>query len=155
MASGYLLDNNHVVAVISRLPRVVAKVASLPHDTQIRVCAITLGEIEAGNMMTRTTNQRRRDAEAYLINERFLPSSLPVTAATRIYYARIMGAIWKRHPPRHGEHTERYLVTEHGVDINDVWAAAVAYEHGLTLVTSDEMKCIKEAIPDLKFECWK
>jgi tRNA(fMet)-specific endonuclease VapC len=155
MPSGYLLDTNHIHAVISLQPKVKARIDVLPRDTQILACAITLGEVESGWLMTKNTHPQRRSVDALLVNQRFLPKAIPVTSSTRIYYAKIIGAIWALFTPAPGQDTERYLVTQHGVDINDIWIASVAWEHGLTLVTEDKMECIRKAAPALKFDCWK
>jgi len=150
---GYLLDTNHVAALFKKEPGVIEKVRSCP-DAQIRACTITLGEIEAGHRMTVTTNQGRRDEYTAFINEQFLPNALPISHSTRLYYAEVIGRIWKLHPPgKSSVKTEAHLVRL-GVDINDVWVVSVALEHGLILVTEDSMQCIREAFPELKIECW-
>jgi predicted nucleic acid-binding protein len=41
-----------------------------------------------------------------------------------------------------------------GVDINDVWICAVAWEHGLTLLTQDKMKQIRSVVPEINVESW-
>ena len=130
------------------------KVGSLPGNTQLRASAITLGEIEAGHRMTQTTDQRRRDDYTTFVNEQFLPNSLPISHSTRLSYAEIISRIWKRYPPANPKtRTEVHLV-QLGVDINDVWVVAVAWEHGLTLVTEDKMKIIREVVPEVQVECW-
>jgi predicted nucleic acid-binding protein len=128
--------------------------ASLPPNTQLRACAITLGEIEAGHRMTRTTNQQRRDDYTTFVNEKFLPNSLPISHTTRLSYAEIIARIWQRHPPANSKiRTEAHLL-QLGVDVNDVWVVSAAWEHGLILVTQDKMECIREAIPEVQIECW-
>lgn len=153
---GYLLDNNHVSALFNKKPGVINKIRSLPANTQIRACAITLGEIEAGHRMTQTTNQRRRDDFTAFVNGEFRPNALPVSSSTDKYYAEIIGRIWRRYPPANPKiKTEAHLVSL-GLDINDVWAVAVAWEHGLTFVTQDKMEKIREVVSDMEvpFECW-
>ncbi len=149
------MDNNHVEAYFRQVPSVIAKIRSIPVDWQIRVCTITLGEIEAGHLMTETTDQQRRKDYAKFVTENFLHHSLEVSFSTRINYGKIMGAIWRLHTPASANiGTERHLV-DLGVDINDVWTVAVAWEHNLTFVTKDRMSCIREAVKDdVIFDCW-
>ncbi len=65
-----------------------------------------------------------------------------------------MERIWRNHPPQRGKETEKYLV-ENGVDINDVWFVACAWEHNIIAITHDEMKWIKEAVgTDVQFADW-
>lgn len=152
---GYLLDNNHVQAYFNQDLRVIRKIQSIPVDWQVRVCTITLGEIEAGHKMTETTDQQRQNEYIKFVREKFMQNALEVRFTTRGYYGDILGAIWKAHPPASASvATERHLVNL-GVDINDVWTVAVAWEHNLTFVTKDNMACIREAVKDkVIFECW-
>ena len=150
---GYLLDSNHVTALFERNVRVIAKLKSISIN-QVRACVITLGEIEAGHKMTTTTNQDKRNEYTRFVSETFLPNVIKVSENTRLCYAEILGEIWKMNPPPHKKKTERHLV-DLGVDINDVWIAAVAMEHGLTLVTTDKMDCIRRATGGkLSFDNW-
>ncbi len=132
----------------------VQKVRSIPPDCLLWVCTITLGEIEAGHRMTKTTDQLKRDEYDRFVNDNFPHVALEVSLSTRNYYAEIIARIWRKHPPPPKKRTERHLL-DLGVDINDVWAVAVAWEHGLIFVTEDKMTCIREAVgSDVQFECW-
>jgi predicted nucleic acid-binding protein len=151
---GYLLDVNQISALFCKKPAMLLKVASLPKGTQLRACTITLGEIEAGHRMTTSTKQSRRDEYTAFINSDFRPNALPVSHSTGYYYADIIGEIWKRHAPtKPGTRTDAHLL-QLGIDINDVWAVAVAMEHGLVFVTCDNMACIREVVPASQLECW-
>jgi predicted nucleic acid-binding protein len=131
------------------------KVASLPANTQFRACAITLGEFEGGHLITQSTDQQKRDDATAFLNKVFLPHALPVSISTRLYYAQIIARIWKgQGPAKASTKTERHLVVTLSIDINDVWVAAVAWEHGLVLVTTDKMECIRKAVPEVQLECW-
>lgn len=153
--SGYLLDTNHVTALASRNQKILQKVQSLPVNTQLRACTITLGEVEAGNLITTTTDQQKRNQCTAFINATFLPNALPVSTSTRIYYAQIISRIWQKHsPPKGSVQTESHLVSL-GVNINDVWIVAVAWEHGLTFVTTDKMQCIRDVVPEVQGENWQ
>jgi predicted nucleic acid-binding protein len=58
---GYLLDNNHIDALFRQVPSVVAKYNSIPVDWQIRICNITLGEIEAGNLLANPPDVQKQE----------------------------------------------------------------------------------------------
>jgi predicted nucleic acid-binding protein len=132
----------------------VQKVQSLPQDTQLRACAITLGEFEVGHLITQSTDQKKRDDATGFLNRVFLPNALPIAASTRFYYAQIIARIWQRQgPAKASTRTEIHLV-KLGLDINDVWVVAVAWEHGLILVTTDKMESIRKAVPEVQMECW-
>jgi predicted nucleic acid-binding protein len=152
---GHLLDNNHVEAYCRKEPSVIQKLRAIPVDWPLRVCTVTLGEIEAGHLMTQTTDQTKRDEYVECVTREFLPYALPISIHTRLNYAKIIGKIWSLHPPANPKKkTEQHLL-DLGVDINDVWAVASAWEHNLTFVTADKMACIREAVGDsVRFDCW-
>lgn len=151
---GYLLDNNHIGAFFRNEPGIIQKVRTIPAEWFIWVCSITLGEIDAGHLMTPTTNQVKRDAYKKFVHDKFEDLILDVSEHTRGYYAEIIGGIWQNNPPNPKKKTEQHLL-DLGVDINDVWAVAVAWEHGLIFVTNDKMTCIREAVgAEVNFENW-
>ena len=152
---GYLLDTNHVGAYFRQEASVIQKMRSIPADWQIRVCTITLGEIEAGHLITQTTDQQRRDDYKRFLNETFSHNELVISIHTGIYYAKIVAAILRLNPfPSSKMRTEEHLVRL-GVDMNDLWTTAAAWEHNLTLVTHDHMACIRTAVgSNVQFDCW-
>jgi tRNA(fMet)-specific endonuclease VapC len=150
---GYLLDTNHVAAWKNKHPQFMAKLASIGAKDLPRVCAITLGEIEAGHQITSTTDQPARDEFTTFVITQLHPYALNVTLTTRTYYGQLMGRIWANNRPGRRTKTEGHLRSL-GVDINDVWIAAVAWEHNLTLLTSDSMAAITAVLPEVQFEDW-
>jgi hypothetical protein len=112
-----------------------------------------------------TDAQKRRDFIKW-VNETFTNNyPLEISQSTRLTYGKIVAGIWQLLPPASaGTRTEEHLV-KNGVDINDVWIAAAAWEHNLTLVTRDSMRCIRNAVgPEsvaglrgddhIRFDCW-
>jgi predicted nucleic acid-binding protein len=151
---GYLLDTNHVSALANRNPKIQLKISSLPKETLICTCTITLGEIEFGHLVTTTTDQPKRDSCAAFINSYFLPNVLGVSGATRFYYGQIMSRIWKRHSPSRGSISTDLHLANLGLNINDVWIVAVAWEHGLIMATTDKMERIRESVSEVEWENW-
>ena len=41
-----------------------------------------------------------------------------------------------------------------GVDVNDIWIAAVAVERNLVLLTEDRMDVIRVCVPEIRFDNW-
>src|SRR5437016_3881325 len=113
----------------------MAKLSALPPDSLPRVCAITVGEVEAGHRINPTTNQARRDEFTAFVVQKLHPYTLDVTITTRLRYADIIERLVNKNPKARGMRTESYLVSL-GIDINDVWIVAVAWEHNLTLLTT-------------------
>jgi tRNA(fMet)-specific endonuclease VapC len=157
---GYLIDLNHVDAFIHEEPGIMAKANASPREHFVWICGITLGEIEGGNRgMTRTTNEEERKKYLRLVKQTFESLRIDTSEFTPEYYGKIMGRIWQNDPPSPKTKTERHLL-DLGVDINDVWIAAIAWEHKLTVLTTDKMVCIKKALKEeienkeVGFDCW-
>lgn len=150
---GYLLDVNHVGPIYRKEPAIIARMQALPPETRVWVCTITLGEIEAGNRIATSTDPVKRSDFTAFVNAALLPNALAISQSTGLYYAQIVGRIWRAHAPKPKTRTEVHLVSL-GVDINDVWTVAVAWEHGLTLLTTDKMPVIRSSIPEVAFDNW-
>lgn len=151
--NGYLMDTNHVTAWEADHPLILAKVRSLPKDTLIFGSAITLGEIAAGHEMT-AGDPRRRQLVRNFLNIYVIPNACSITHSTARTYGEIIGRIWKQRPPSSpSTRTDVHLVSL-GVDINDVWITACAWEHGLTLLTTDAMTMIRQVVPEVQWDSW-
>lgn len=151
---GYLVDVNHIQAHFDKSAAFFARLRSVPASDLLSLCAVSLGEIRAGHEMSTTTNeQRRHDFETFVIDQ-YLHVSLEVTASTTSYYASIMGRVWGKHKPANSRiGTDSHLLSL-GIDINDVWLVASAWEHGLIVLTHDKMRFIREAVPEVQFDSW-
>jgi predicted nucleic acid-binding protein len=80
--------------------------------------------------------------------------TVSISDATESYYGQIIGRIWKQTPPaKPSISTDAHLVNL-GVNINDVWIVASAWEHGLILLTADKMACIKAVVAEVTWENW-
>ena len=149
---GYLLDTNAVAHWYEQHPKLAARVNDLDAEAQVRVSVITLGELEFGhNVSLEGRDLDLRDAFAKWVDKTFpRPRTLDVTRHTRDCYGKVRAAIFDKYPPLGGteNHPEkcydRVSAVELGIDENDLWIAAQAMEHGLILITQDNMERIKE-----------
>ena len=146
------MDTNHVTAWEARNPALVAKLNALPKDTVVCTSSITLGEMAASYEMTNGDPPRRHRVKQWL-NIYVIPYAVKVSEGTAPYYGNIMGRIWKKWPPARITSTENHLRAR-GVDINDIWITACAWEHGLTLLTTDAMQSIRDVTPEVTFDNW-
>jgi predicted nucleic acid-binding protein len=147
------MDTNHLTAWEAGNQVLIAKLSSLPTNTLVFTSAITLGEISAGHEMTSGDLQRRHLVKQFL-NLYVIPWEVPISQATQSYYGQIMGRIWKRNPPSKASISSDAHLVALGVNMNDVWIVASAWEHGLTLLTTDNMTVVREATPEVTFENW-
>lgn len=147
------MDTNHVTAWEAGNQSLIAEVKSLPNSDLIFTSAITLGEISAGHQMTGGDAQRHHQVRHFL-NLHLMAYVVAISHSTERYYGQIIGRIWKRTPPsKSSVSTDAHLVSL-GVNINDVWIVAAAWEHGLILLTADNMSCIKSVVPEVTWENW-
>jgi tRNA(fMet)-specific endonuclease VapC len=162
---GYLLDT----CILSLLARdkdhpgrrkVQMKIASLGGEEPLYMSAVSWGEIEYGWRIG--TKDLLRDEDRGMLT-RFM--TLDVTQNTGKAYAEIKARLFNKYAPkemRSKKHRVEQLKDplsgyELGVQENDVWLAAQAFERNLVLVTGDRMRRIKSliaAVDTLKFENW-
>lgn len=151
---GYLLDTNHIDPLFRQEPGIVARYNAVPQDSQIRLSTITLGEIEAGNLLAQPPDAERQEDFNQFLNQYFIPTALCVEVTTRVDYAELLVRILDASPlPTRRVRTEAHLV-QLGVDINDLWIVSIAREHGLTFCTNDRMQVIRDAAYDVQFDNW-
>ena len=151
---GYLLDTNHISAWEEQTPAFMAHLREAPAENLIWVCPIALGELECGMRITADDNPERRAACRRFIEDRVLEFVHAIGVTTRDSYAHIMQQIWNVHRPAHGGISTQQHLSSLGVDVNDVWIAAVAMEHGLILLTTDGMETIRECVRELQMQDW-
>jgi tRNA(fMet)-specific endonuclease VapC len=151
---GYLLDTNHLSAWERQDPVLLEHFRNSPPENLVWICPISLGEIEWGLRVTNSTDPQRQAECRRFIEENALGFVWPIDTTTRDSYAEIMNRIWRTHlPATNRVDTQRHL-SELRVDVNDVWIAAVALEHGLRLLTADRMETIRECVPEIAIENW-
>lgn len=157
---GYLLDTNHVSAYFDRESAFIRRLESTLPEHLFFISAISLGEIEASYQTTKRDPAILKDFKRF-VREEFMAKTeerslvLSVDQSSRTFYADIVGRIMNgstRDLSR--ERTEAYLARQ-GIDINDVWIVATAWNHNLTLLTSDKMKAIRQAAPEVRIENWR
>lgn len=126
--------------------------AARPEDL-LWVCPIVLGEIECGLRVTAVTDPQRRTQCRRFIEEE-LRLVHPIEFSTRDSYAEIMECIWRQHPPANGRIKTQAHLSTLGVDVNDIWIAAVSLERNLVLLTEDRMDVIRACVPEIRFDNW-
>lgn len=151
---GYLLDTNHIDPLFRQEAGIVAKYNAVPQDWQIRLSTITLGEIEAGNLLADPADEQKQDDLNQFLNEYFISKALCVEVTTRIDYAVLLARILEQHPRPTPNTKLKHHLYGLGVDVNDLWIVSIAREHNLTLCTKDGMAVIKAAAFDVGFDNW-
>lgn len=151
-----LLDNNHIQAAFNEEPAFLERLAKVPAERGLWVSDKTLEEIDNGHRITTTTNQARRDEFISWADEMFRYFTLPTTDTTIALHDEIIDRILSKRPHKNRGITREQHLDNIGVDDYDVWAAAAAWEHNLTLLTQDRMACIREVVGSfVEIEDWR
>ena len=166
---GYLLDTNTVSdwldstrpnheSVSERVDQCARANAILLTST------IVLGEIEYGIRVAskdrrQSLDQLRAQVDVQFVRKRLL---LEVSRSTAIVYGDLRAKLFEKYAPR-SKRTKAMRPEELvcpvtskvlGIQENDLWIAAQAVERNLVLVSSDVMRRIRAAAPELVVEDW-
>ncbi|WP_153800986.1 type II toxin-antitoxin system VapC family toxin [Foetidibacter luteolus] len=113
--NNYLLDSNIIIEIFDGDKAIADRLDKLP---TFYIPVIVLGELYIG--VNRVTNKTKH--LKMLTNFLALGTVLNVNGQTANIYGEMIARLYKKGKP---------------IPTNDVWIAAIAYEHSLTLVTRD------------------
>lgn len=129
MSGRYILDTNVIIALFASDKSVISL---LDAADEVFIPAIALGELYYGAQKSgRSENNIERVSEFEEVSV-----VLDADATTAREYGRIKGELRTRGKP---------------IPENDIWIAAIASHHGLTLVTRDQHF---SHVPKLEIEKW-
>lgn len=114
---GFLLDADWVISFLNGRPNAIELVTKLADDG-IAIGAITYGEIVEGLLGVERSRDRLHEFEQLTSSVDLLPVDVPVAR----HYAQVRSTL----------RAEGRLIPD-----NDLWIAATALEHNLTLVSRD------------------
>jgi tRNA(fMet)-specific endonuclease VapC len=127
--NNFLLDTNIIIEVFDSNKEIADKINKLP---EFYISSIVLGELYTG--VNRVTNKAKHLKQ--LTDFLKLCTVLDADSTTAKHYGELIAALYKKGKP---------------LPTNDVWIAATALQHNLTLITRD--KHFNE-IPGLKIKAW-
>ncbi len=93
----------------------------LQQASQIGICSITIGELLSGFKAGKRESENRKELEEFLDAPRV--QILAIDEGTADFYADILNNLRKKGTP---------------IPTNDIWIAAVAFQHGLRLFSKDQ-----------------
>lgn len=132
----YLLDTNHWSYLQRRHPNVLARIAAIPADSTIYMPVVAQAELLAG---VEAMSDGRRKVELRGLYEQVIASVaevLPIDSRVAEHFASIFAQLRRDGSP---------------IDTNDIWVAAIAMAHHLTVASSDMHL---RAIKGLRVEDW-
>jgi tRNA(fMet)-specific endonuclease VapC len=145
----YLLDTNHCSRIILGNANVIDR-ASQIDPACLLTCTIVQGELVY--MMEKS--------QQYAANLAILADFLEDIAIYRIdeqtaqIYGQLKSQIFKRFAPKAANQRRRATIATLGFGDNDLWIAAVALQHNLTIVSSDSDFQRMQEVQGLKLESW-
>jgi len=137
----YLLDTNHLSRLIERDPNICNRLLALDNAN------LTTSVVVWGELIFMAENSQKKAAN--LVRVRLLLRDIqiiPIDRKTAEIYGQLKAEIIARFGPRERNKRRRTRIEELGVHENDLWIAATALCHGLTIVSSDsDFERIREA----------
>ena len=112
-----LIDTNIYSSAFKGEPKVIA---TLRYVSQIGITSISIGELLSGFKAGYREKENRKELGEFLDSPRV--SLYPVDSDTAEYYSSILNQLKNQGTP---------------IPTNDIWIAAVAFQHGLELYTLD------------------
>lgn len=145
----YLLDTNHSSGAILANSNILRRIAEV-ENTLIATCVIVQGEL-----IDMAERSQRQETNLALV-KRFLQGIYiynvdPVTADI---YGSLKAAIFDQFGLKEKNKRRKTKITELGFDENDLWIAAIAVQHNLTIVSADSDFQRIQQVKALLVESW-
>ncbi|MDZ8084317.1 PIN domain nuclease [Fischerella thermalis CCMEE 5330] len=145
----YLLDTNHCSAIILGETNVIRRISEVG-ESNIFTCVIVQGELRY--MMERS--QQKETNIARLIEFLEDISIYRIDEYTADLYGQLKTDLFNQFAPKEKSKRRKTKITDLGFGENDLWIAAIALQHNLTIVSADsDFQRIKE-VKTLSVESW-
>lgn len=145
----YLLDTNHCSYIINGNSQVIDALNTRATDN-IGISIITYAELFYMTEKSEQNLQNRRAVETFLtaVDLYFIDEE------TALIYSQLKASIFGRFAPKDKNKRRQTSMSNLGFTDHDLWIAATAIQHELTLVSADsDFKRINEVQP-LSLESW-
>lgn len=146
----YLLDTNHCSRIIQGEPSVIARLEQAG-DSFVATCVIVAGELR---FMVQKSAKRTENLKT--VTE-FLNSLKIYHVDNKVadIYGDYKFSLYRHFGPKDKRERGQTKIHKLGFSENDLWIAAIAKRHGLTIVvsTDSDFKRMKEVL-DISFVSW-
>ncbi|NEP58913.1 MAG: type II toxin-antitoxin system VapC family toxin [Symploca sp. SIO2G7] len=145
----YLLDTNHCSLAIKNQPDILSQLAVLA-QTQIATCVIVQAEL-----IYMAENSQRRESNLNRVTE-FLKniSIYAIDSVTAEIYGALQAALMRQFAPKEKSKRRKTRLIDIGLSQHDLWIAAVALQHNLTIVSADSDFQRIQTLGGLSVENW-
>ena len=145
----YLLDTNHCSSAILGNSNILRRIAEL-ENTQMATCVIVQGEL------TDMAERSQRKESNFALILRFVQGIYihNIDGVTAENYGQLKAALIGQFGPKEKSKRRKTKITELGFDENDLWIAAIAIQHNLTVVSADSDFQRIQQVRTLSVESW-
>jgi tRNA(fMet)-specific endonuclease VapC len=145
----YLLDTNHCSGAILGDSNIINRLTTLD-NALVATCVIVQGEL-----IDMAERSRARDNNLALV-QRFLQGIYiyNVDETTATLYGQLKAALFNQFAPKEKSKRRKTKITDLGFDENDLWIAAIALQHDLTIVSADSDFQRIRTVKALSVESW-
>jgi tRNA(fMet)-specific endonuclease VapC len=146
----YLLDTNHCSDIINGNSQIIDALNTRSNDV-IAISIITYAELLYMAEKSKKVAQNRRVVEAFLADvDLYL-----IDEETAITYSRLKASVFNCFAPKDKTKRRNTSISSLGFSDHDLWIAATAIQHKLTLVSADsDMKRINQ-VHSFFLESWR
>ena len=146
----YLLDTNHCSRAILKDSQVLGRLKTIDNSL-VATSVISQGELV--DMAERS----QRSQQNLILVQNFLKGIYiyNIDETTASLYGQTKASIFNKFAPKEKSKRRKTKIVNLGFDENDLWIAAVALQHQLTIVLADsDFLRIKQAISNISVESW-
>jgi tRNA(fMet)-specific endonuclease VapC len=145
----FLLDTNHCSYAILGNPQILDCLANLG-DASISTCTIVKGEL-----IDMAARSQQRQANLALVQRFLLELYIyPIDPTTAEIYGNLKAAVFDRYAPKDKAQRRKTKIAQLGIGENDLWIAAVALQHQLTLLTTNSDFRRIQTVQSFDLESW-
>jgi tRNA(fMet)-specific endonuclease VapC len=145
----FLFDTNHCSYAILGNTQILDRLANLG-DVSISTCTIVQGEL-----IDMAARSQQRQSNLSLIQSFLLGLYIyPIGQTTAEIYGNLKATVFDRYAPKDKSQRRKTKITQLGIGENDLWIAAVALQHKLTLLTTDQDFRRIQAVQSFNLESW-
>ncbi len=145
----FLLDTNHCSSAILGNTQILDRLANLG-NVSISTCTIVKGEL-----IDMAARSQKRQSNLALIQSFLLGLYIyPIDQTTAEIYGNLKATVFDRYAPKDKAQRRKTKITQLGIGENDLWIAAVALQHKLTLLTTDRDFLRIQAVQSFDLESW-
>ena len=145
----YLLDTNHCSNIILGNTFILNRLANID-NTLIATCVVVQGEL-----VDMAERSQRKENNLALVESFFRGLYVyHIDETTATIYGQLKALLFNKFAPKERNKRRKTKMLDLGFDENDLWIAAIALQHNLTIVSADSDFSRMQQAKQLSVESW-